>query len=268
VALVHPRRADRRAQPRRGGAYKYRLGVANRLFSHRGGYDVADTDQNAQPYLQDFKRLGLQWVTTLKPRGKTNSTGMVMTTDAITGTTRTWKVPDTETLIGNAKALDIVKGERLGVNFAGAFRAIEPRQVFPGGRLQFLISVVPAAAQRVTLNVIVDAQRQEVVKVFPSGAAGDRDLITYLTTGHSAGYDFNAGAGGDTGGGDSDLPTTTTPATGPLPSGTGATATLTRLLEENHRDQRATDAHLSDLEAQEADLRRLLARRRKRDGGG
>jgi hypothetical protein len=126
----------------------------------------------------------------------------MLLTDAVNGRTRVWKAPQTTSYIGNEKAIGIVQGERLGVNFgsngsAGAFKAIEPRQVFPGGRLRFLISVVPQSANRVTLNVIVDAQRQTVVKVFPTTDAGDHDLVSYLSSGRADDqYDFTGSTSG------------------------------------------------------------------------
>lgn len=64
-------------------AYKFRRGIWNRLFVHTDQLHVADTEGNRQPFLQDFGRLGLQWVTTLKPRGRTFTTAAMMTTDAV-----------------------------------------------------------------------------------------------------------------------------------------------------------------------------------------
>jgi hypothetical protein len=231
-------------------AYKYHLGVWNRLFTHTDGYEVADVGENAQPYLQKFAGMEhAQWVTTMTPRGRRSATGGVMLTDAVTGATRFWKTQEDLSLIGNAKALDIVRGERLGVNFAGAFQAVEPRQVFPGGRLHFLISVVPQEANRSTLNVVVDAENQNVVKVFPANDAGDKALTDYLN-GKEVPDDFDF-EGGDAA--DPDAAPTRTPRPGPTGPATDEDAqeTLQRLLEQNREQQEA-------LREQEADLERLL----------
>lgn len=229
-------------------AFKYHLGIWNRLFTHTDGYEVADVGENAQPYLQKFAGMEhAQWVTTLTPRGRRSATGGVMLTDAVTGETRLWRTPEDFSLIGNEKALDIVRGERLGVNFAGAFQAVEPRQVFPGGRLHFLISVVPQEANRSTLNVIVDAERQAVAKVFPATDAGDAALIAYLNGEDvSADFDFEGGEPADPSATATPAPTATQPA-----GGEETVDTLRRLLERNREQQEA-------LREQERDLERLL----------
>ncbi len=233
-------------------AYKYHLGIWNRLFTHTDGYEVADVGENAQPYLQKFAGMEhAQWVTTMTPRGRRSATGGVMLTDAVTGDTRLWKTQEDLSLIGNEKALDIVRGERLGVNFAGAFMAVEPRQVFPGGRLHFLISVVPQEANRSTLNVIVDAESQSVVKVFPANDAGDKALIAYLN-GQDVPDDFDFDGGGDAPDPNGTaVPTTEDEPTRPPAGEEDATETLQRLLERNREQQKA-------LREQEADLERLL----------
>ena len=255
-------------------AYVYRHGIYNKLVTRTDGYQVADTGGNAQPYLQDFKQLGTQWTTTLKPRGnKTQTTGMVMLTDTVTGKVRVWRADQQQSLIGPGKALEIVRGERLGVTFSdnggnGNFRAVEPRQVFPGGKLQFLVSVIPNRANRVTLSVVVDAASQRVVKVFPSSDAGDQALIAYLQTGaNPADYDFSGSADGGgplnaVGGGSADPAAPSEPALPVVPStvpaGKDAVSTLQRLLAQNAADQKATRGRMDDLRAQAADLRRLL----------
>ena len=229
-------------------AYKYRLGVWNRMFTHTDGYEVADVGENEQPYLQKFAGMEhAQWVTTMTPRGRRSATGGVMLTDAVTGATRFWKTKEDLSLIGNEKALDIVRGERLGVNFAGAFMAVEPRQVFPNGRLHFLISVVPQEANRSTLNVIVDAESQTVVKVFPATDAGDAALTAYLNGEEVPDdFDFDGEQGADPAG----APSGPTGPTGPT-GNEDTVSTLRRLLERNREQQK-------ELREQEADLERLL----------
>lgn len=251
---------------RTADAYKFKKGIWNRLFVHDDQLEVADTENNKQPYLQDFEGLGAQWVTTLKPRGRTFTTAGIMTTDALTGRTRIWVARRGQSLIGNQKALDIVRGESFpGIDFAeedgpdaeGKFRVVEPRQVFPGGRLHFLLSIIPNAANRVTMSIVIDADSQRVTGKFPASPAGDADLIAYLRTGRLPGKDEEEA----TALGEED---------GPVGAeGSDATSTLRRLLRENRAEQRRAAGRISDLEAQERDLRRLLrGARRGNDGAG
>ena len=239
-------------------AYQYKRGVWNALFTHEEQLQIADTEVNRQPFLQDFERLGSQWVTTLKPRGRTFTTAAIMTTDAVSGRTRVSLVDRGESLIGNEKALEIVRGESFpGIVFtdtgaadeAGKFRAIEPRQVFPRGQLQFLISVIPVTATRVTMSVIVDAQSQRVVATFPATPEGDADLVEYLHNGRPPAKSDGAGAPG----GEPATAEDAAPSLGSEPE-----ATLRRLLRENRAEQRNAAERVADLEAQERDLLRLL----------
>lgn len=163
--------------------------MLSRIFAHTDQLDVADTELNRQPFLQDFDRLGPQWVTTLKPHGGTFTTAGVMTTDAVSGKPWIWLARRGQALIGNEKAVEIVRGETFpGIVFAqGAdqatsrnYEVVEPRQIFPGGRLQFLLSIIPHSANRVTMSVVVDASSQQVVGKFPATPEGDHNLIPYL----------------------------------------------------------------------------------------
>ncbi len=241
-------------------AYQYKRGVWNALFVHTDQLAVADTEQNRQPFLQDFERLGPQWVTTLKPRGKTFTTAGLITTDAVSGKTRVWLARRDQSLIGNQRALDIVRGEGFpGIVFAesdaadaaGKFRIVEPRQVFPGGRLAFLLSIIPTAANRVTMSVIVDADSQRVVAKFPATPKGDSDLIAYLGSGQ---LPAKVNDKSETSQAKQPAPQGTMPA-GP---GTEPDSTLRRLLRENRLEQRSAAGRISDLKAQERDLLRLL----------
>jgi hypothetical protein len=49
-------------------SYQYKLGIINRLFTHREQFEVGDSDAaNSQPYPQDIDGLDPQWVTAPKP---------------------------------------------------------------------------------------------------------------------------------------------------------------------------------------------------------
>jgi len=162
-----------------------------------------------------------------------------MTTGAVDGRTRIWVVPPGRSLIGNQRSLDIVRGESFpGITFAqaggsdagGKFRVVEPRQIFPGGRLQFLLSIIPDAANRVTMSVIVDAESQRVVAKFPATPKGDADLIAYLRTAQLPAKAPQAGSASEV--------------SGPALEGTDPASTLRRLLRENRRAAPCRRAHL------------------------
>ena len=258
-------------------AYKYRKGVGNRVFTHEDGFEVQDTTGNSQPYMQDFQGSGPQWTTTMSPRGK-STTGMVMFTDTTDGSTRVWRAPESESLIGNQKATDAVRATTLGLVFAGdgavdaagKFRAVEPRQVFVAGKLMFMVSVIPDSAAKVSRTAIVDPHMPgRVTHVFPASPDGDKALIAFLNTGTAAAQYVCHGSDCPATFTNADEPTTGTPDSGDrvgqpgsgstLPAGTDATSTIQRLLAQNRDDQQATRGRLADLKAQERDLTRLLA---------
>ena len=199
-------------------------------------------------------------MTTLKPRGRTFTTAGVMTTDAVSGESRIWLVRRGQALIGNQKAIEIVRGENFpGIVFAQEadgrtsrnFEVVEPRQIFPRGRLQFLLSIIPHSANRVTMSVIVDAESQQVVAKFPASPEGDDDLIAYLRSARLP----------ERPGDESGTPEGTAPPVQDREPGTrGAEPgpTLRRLLRENRIEQRSAAGRLSGLKAQERDLLRLL----------
>jgi hypothetical protein len=244
---LYPEKLARRT----ADSYKYKNGILNRMFIHDEQLEVSDTEENSQPYLQDFKDLGLQWVTTMKPRGETFTTAAVLLTDAQSGENRAWVVSKGTSLIGNEKAPDIVRGESIpGITFAdagaddagGKFRVVEPRQIFPGGRLQFLLTIIPNSSNRSTMSIIVDAERQEVVAKFPATTEGDADLIEYLASG-TLPEDETVDPG---------------EVDGELTTGEGAAATLERLLEQNRTEQAQAGDRIEALKTQERDLERLL----------
>jgi hypothetical protein len=241
-------------------AYALKKGVINRLFAHEEELHVADTESNRQPFLEDFARIGTQWVTTMKPRGRTFTTSAIMAIDAVTGNARIWHVPKDSSLIGNERALDIVRGGQFpGIVFApadatavrGRFRVIEPRQVFRDGRLYFLCSIIPDGGSRITLSVLVDAGTQQIAGSFPATPKGDADLIAFLHGGAPAGGDDEAET-------PEEAPEEPDAPAAPAGGGPSAVDTLRRLLRENRAEQAANDRRSTQLEAQERDLQRLL----------
>jgi hypothetical protein len=252
-------------------SYAYKNGIANKIFTHKEQYDVDEEasakETDEQPYLEDFKSLGTQWVTTMKPNGSTYSTGAIITTSVINGETRIWLTPKQTPLIDAGKAIEIVRGQPIaGVTFAnanssdvgGKYLAIEPRQVFPPGHgLQFLVSVVPSEETRVSLNIVVDARTQSVAGIFQADPQGDSDLVSYLNTGYLPPSELYTGPGAGSQGVTGESESATTPTT-PLPNGTGAQATIERLLAENKAAQAQGAKNLKSLHAEQTDLEDLL----------
>ncbi len=94
------------------------------------------------------------------------------------------------------------------------------------------------------MSVIVDAESQQVVAKFPASPKGDADLIAYLRTAQLPAKAPQAGSAPEV--------------SGPALEGTDPASTLRRLLRENRAEQRRAAGRISNLEAQERDLRRLL----------
>jgi len=171
-------------------SYKYKNGIWNRLFVHREQTEIADNEDgeiadNPQPYLMDFGAQGTKWVATAQPYGRSHATNGVFITDTITGETELWQVPEGVSLTGNTRAVEIVRGLSIpGINF-DTFDVIEPRPLFIGGKLMFLVSVIPNSANTVTKSVIVDAERSKVVAIFnhDTDPNADRALADYIHDG-------------------------------------------------------------------------------------
>jgi len=185
-------------------AYAYKRGIVNRFLFHEEQTQITDTETNEQPYLIDFGARGAKWVTVAEPYGRAFAVNAVFLTDAVTGATQVWRVPPNLSLSGNRRAVQTVRSASIpGVVFAGddaqagggggRFRVVEPRPVFTGGRLVYLLSIIPESANAVSKSVIVDAASNKVVKVFNSDLDpnADRATLAFLATGRDA----SAGAG-------------------------------------------------------------------------
>jgi hypothetical protein len=178
-------------------AYAYKKGLWNAWFVHEEQTHISDTEDNQQPYLIDFgPGRGAKWVTVAEPYGRAFAVNAIFLTDAVTGKTEIWRVPRGQSLTGNRRALETVRSVTIpGVDFAsrsdqqdgrgGDFRVVEPRPVFVAGRLVYLISIVPDAANSVSKTVIVDAERNKVAAIFDNDTDPDAEARTlrYLATG-------------------------------------------------------------------------------------
>jgi hypothetical protein len=187
---LFPEKLARRIQD----AYAYKKGIWNAWFVHEEQTHISDTEDNQQPYLIDFgPGRGAKWVTVAEPYGRAFAVNAIFLTDTVTGATEVWRVPRGTSLTGNRRALQTVRSVPIpGVDFAtqgvgngGNFRVIEPRPVFVAGRLIYLVSIVPSAANSVSKTVVVDAERNKVVTIFDNDTDPNAEARTlrYLATG-------------------------------------------------------------------------------------
>ena len=217
-------------------AYQYKGGIWNAWFVHENQTRITDTETNRQPYLVDFGAAGLgaQWVTVAEPYGRAFAASAIFLTDATTGRTRIWRVPQRTSLSGNRRALQAVRAVSIpGIDFGdapgtGNFRVVEPRPVFVKGHVVYLTSIIPTTANAVSKTVVVDAETNKLVAIFDN----DRDpqaeakTMTYIKTGEvpaeaaasgvtggDTGASSGSGASGGTSGGTAGG-TTTTPSSG------------------------------------------------------
>jgi hypothetical protein len=181
-------------------AYAYKKGLWNAWFVHEEQTHISDTEDNQQPYLIDFgPQRGAKWVTVAEPYGRAFAVNAIFLTDTVTGRTEIWRVPRGESLTGNRRALETVRSVTIpGVDFAnrdqqggrgGDFRVVEPRPVFVAGRLVYLVSIVPDAANSVSKTVIVDAARNKVTAIFDNDTdpQAEAKTLRYLATGVAPG---------------------------------------------------------------------------------
>jgi hypothetical protein len=175
-------------------AYAYKRGIWNRFVLHEEQTQISDTESNQQPYLIDFGEHGTKWVTVAEPYGHAFAANAIFLTDTVTGETEIWRVPRNASLSGNRRAVQTVRSVSIpGVVFAGEeakgtggrFKVVEPRPVFVGGRLLYLLSIIPENGNSVSKSVVVDAERNKVVAIFDNDTdpSADEETLRYLATG-------------------------------------------------------------------------------------
>ena len=178
-------------------AYQYKGGLWNAWFVHENQTRITDTETNRQPYLVDFGAAGLgaQWVTVAEPFGRAFAASAIFLTDATTGRTRIWRVPERTSLSGNRRALQAVRAVSIpGIDFgdgaagaagSGNFRVVEPRPVFVDGGLVYLTSIIPKEANSVSKTVVVDAETNKLIAIFHNDrdAQAEAKTLTYMRTG-------------------------------------------------------------------------------------
>lgn len=177
-------------------AYAYKNGLFNKWFSHEDQTQISHTENNPQPYLLDFGRKGLKYVSAAEPYGRAFAVNAIFLTDAVSGRTEIWRPERNAELTGNRRVLETVRSLSIpGIVFAetttnapsdrGGFRVIEPRPIVVKGRLVFMTSIVPDNANNVSKTVFIDAVTNRVAAIFDNDSddRADEKIASYLTDG-------------------------------------------------------------------------------------
>ncbi|MGK2876997.1 MAG: hypothetical protein ACSLFF_00230 [Solirubrobacterales bacterium] len=226
---IYPEKLARREQD----AYAYKGGIFNKWFKHEEQTQISTTESNPQPYLLDFGKLGLKYVTAAEPYGRAYAVTAIFLTDSVTGKTEIWRPPNDADLTGNRRVLETVRSLSIpGIDFAetstnapndrGGFRVVEPRPIVVDGRLVFMTSIVPDNANNVSKTVFIDAATNRTAAIFNNDSDDrvDQKIAAFINGGSPSGTVEDSGSTGATG---------TTPRT-------GATAPTTKG-ESSARDQ-------------------------------
>lgn len=197
-------------------AYAYKKGIFNKWFSHEDQIQISSTETNPQPYLLDFGKDGLKYVSAAEPYGRAFAVNALLLTDAVTGKTEIWKPQGRSELTGNRRVLETVRSLSIpGIQFAdtttnapttsGGFRVIEPRPIFVRGKLVFMTSIIPDSANNVSKTVFIDAASNRVAAIFnnDSDEAADQKIADFINGGAAEGSQI-AGETGSTGSGSTD----------------------------------------------------------------
>lgn len=247
---VYPEALARRLQE----AYSYKRGLLNKWFSHVDQTQISHTENNPQPYLLDFGKSGLQYVSAAEPFGRAFAVNAIFLTDSITGKTDIWRPARGVELTGNRRVLETVRSLSIsGIVFAettsnapsdrGGFRVIEPRPVVVRGRLTFMTSIVPDNANNVSKTVFIDAATNRVAAIFNNDSDDqvDQKIAEFIRSGSAPGSDGESGASSDTG---------QTGATGPTDSKSNSARDTRKQIDEILRRQRELIDELEGLRDQ------------------
>lgn len=180
-------------------AYAYKNGIFNKWFSHDDQIEISHTENNPQPYLLDFAKQGLQYVSAAEPYGRAFAVNAIFLTNAVTGNTTIWRPKRNAELTGNRRVLETVRSLSIpGIVFAetstnapsdrGGFRVIEPRPIVVNDRLVFMTSIVPDNANNVSKTVFIDAATNRVTALFnnDSDDQADEKIAAYLMSGSAS----------------------------------------------------------------------------------
>jgi hypothetical protein len=211
-------------------AYAYKNGLFNKWFSHEDQTKISTTESNPQPYLLDFGKRGLKYVSAAEPYGRAFAVSAIFLTDSVSGKTELWKPGGTADLTGNRRVLETVRSLTIpGVDFAetstnspndrGGFRVVEPRPIVVKGRLVFMTSIVPDNANNVSKTVFIDAATNRVAAIFNNDSDDqvDEKVADFIAGGSPSGTQEVADDG-----------TTTTPT-----AATGSTAATPEVIRSD-----------------------------------
>ncbi|MBJ7457710.1 MAG: hypothetical protein JHD02_00835 [Thermoleophilaceae bacterium] len=193
---IYPEKLARREQD----AYAYKGGLLNKWFIHEEQTQISSTESNPQPYLLDFGKLGLKYVTAAEPYGRAFAVNAIFLTDSVTGETQIWRPPNKADLTGNRRVLETVRSLSIpGIEFAetstnapndrGGFRVVEPRPMVVRGRLVFMTSIVPDNANNVSKTVFIDAATNRTAAIFNNDSDDrvDQKIAAYINGGAPSG---------------------------------------------------------------------------------
>ncbi|MCA1657261.1 MAG: hypothetical protein LC713_06080 [Actinobacteria bacterium] len=131
-------------------------------------------------------------MTVAEPYGRAFAASAIFLTDAVSGSTRIWRVPPRTALSGNRRALQAVRTVAIpGIDFGneaggtGNFRVVEPRPVFVAGHVVYLASIIPNSGNAVSKTVVVDAETNKLVAIFDNDTDPQAEEKTrrYIQTG-------------------------------------------------------------------------------------
>jgi hypothetical protein len=152
-------------------AYGYRSGALAPWLA-RGRTVVSDPEGNRQPYLTNLGDGRVKWTTVAHPDGDEKTLSALFLTDAATGHTVIWRPPPQRRLLSNQGAAELARKLPLEweADDTELLRVSEPRPVFAGSRLYYLVSIVPTeyydTPEPVDRTVLVDAAAGRITEVF------------------------------------------------------------------------------------------------------
>lgn len=174
-------------------AYGYESG-SGAVFADRPRSSIDDPDGNPQPYLTNLGDGRIQWVTVGHPDGRDDVVSTVFLTDGATGATQLWHAPKGRLLLSNQGAADLARdlprewNRRVCCDSEGDSytvwirKATEPRPVFAGGRLYYLVSIIPNpdwvnTREPVDQTVLVDGHERRIIEIFDHSSADADDRL-------------------------------------------------------------------------------------------
>ncbi len=181
-AMEHPALRGNRIFPeflarRYVDAYRYHLGIANRLFIHEDQIQIQDVQSqshiNRQPFLM-MTASGLKWFVSTEPHGASHGIFKIFLVDAVTGRIDLYELPVEETLTGPIRAADYVRRANPIVDWS-RFNLTEPLPFVRNGTLYWKIVVIPQDAAGIAYQAFVNSRTNDVVEV-----GSDAEILAFI----------------------------------------------------------------------------------------